>query len=230
MIAFMYLHGLLSSSKSKKGILLKNKLERYGKYYTPDFYPTQQEFEQMKVSLLLEKVANWVNQANSSVILIGSSFGGFIATRYIQQQLMSDKVVGLILLAPALDYYHMLKEHLLPSNQWKEWREQGYQLVDHPAWEQKTKWSWSFIQDLQENHNPMDEPVTVPTLLIHGKADDVIPLANSRQYVAKQARFGCQWTSHYISGGTHKLLNVLSEVIDLILNWLKSNSLLIKQL
>jgi len=213
----MYLHGLLSSSNSKKGILLKKKLDKYGKYYTPDFYPTQQEFEQMKVSLLLEKVANWVDQANSSVILIGSSFGGFIATRYIQQQRMSEKVVGLILLAPALDYYQMLKDHLLPS-------------IDHPAWEQKTKWSWSFIQDLQENHNPMDEPVTVPTLLIHGKADDVIPVTNSRQYVAKQARFGCQWTSHYLSGGTHKLLNVLSEVIDLILNWLKSNSLLIKQL
>ncbi|MFQ6124802.1 MAG: YqiA/YcfP family alpha/beta fold hydrolase [Candidatus Heimdallarchaeota archaeon] len=227
MISFMYLHGLLSSSMSQKGILLKDKLERYGKYYTPDFYPTQQEFEQMKVGLLLDKVSNWVDQVNNSVVLVGSSFGGLIATRYVQLQRMSDKVVGLILLAPALDYYHMLEDHLLPSKQWREWRKQGYLLVEHPTWEQKTKWSWSFIQDLQENHDPMDEPVTVPTLLIHGEEDEVIPVANSRQYVAKQARLGYQWTAYYLPGGTHKLLNVLSDVIKLILNWLKTNSLII---
>ena len=58
MVAFIYLHGLLSSSSSRKGNMLKEALKKIADVYIPDFYPigTHWEFEKMTISYLLEQV------------------------------------------------------------------------------------------------------------------------------------------------------------------------------
>ncbi|MFW9992544.1 MAG: YqiA/YcfP family alpha/beta fold hydrolase [Candidatus Odinarchaeota archaeon] len=224
MTRFIYLHGLLSSSKSTKGILLKKHLASRGDVYTPDFYPERKDFEGMTVTSLLERVAAWIGEANNPVVLLGSSFGGLMATRYLQlKRKNSERVKLLILLAPALEFYHLLKERIVSTSAWKEWQDCGYQLVQHPAWTGETKWSWDFVLDLKKNHSPMDDPVTVPTLLVHGEDDEVIPAENSRHYAIKQAELGCNWSTYFLPGGNHQLSNIIPEMIEIIDSWLEKH-------
>ncbi|MHA2365528.1 MAG: YqiA/YcfP family alpha/beta fold hydrolase [Candidatus Hodarchaeales archaeon] len=219
-LAFIYLHGLLSSSKSKKGLFLKDELSSFGNFYTPDFYPQQKEFEQMTINYLLDKIDVWVDWDDAPVVLIGSSFGGLMATRFIQTTKKEGKIVGLILLAPALNYYKILKDYR-EKNILDEWKKKGYLFVDHPAWQTKTKWSWKFVEDLKQNHHPMNEPITIPTLLLHGTNDDIISVNNSQQFVARQSEQGVHWDVYYLPGGNHQLSNVLREVKEEIIQFIK---------
>ncbi|MHA1450470.1 MAG: YqiA/YcfP family alpha/beta fold hydrolase [Candidatus Hodarchaeales archaeon] len=226
MTTIIYLHGLLSSSKSTKGNFLKTALGQNCTVITPDLYPERELFEKMTVSSLLTNVDEWVRDAGDPLILTGSSFGGLIATRYIQtRKKYSGKVRGLVLIAPALNFNIVLENRHIPSNEWINWQQRGFTHVDHPAWIGKTKWSWEFIEDLQEYHYPMNEPLNIPVLLIHGEKDNVIPVSNSRSFVGIQDEQGSHWDTHYLEKADHQMLGHLPKVAALIMVWLVKKGL-----
>jgi len=221
MVTIIYLHGLLSSSKSTKGTFLKKALDECSTILTPDLYPEQELFEKMTVSSLLNSVSEWVRGASDPVILIGSSFGGLVAIRYVQTgKKYSEKIKGLVLIAPALNFNIVLENHHIPSKEWNDWQQRGFTHVDHPAWTGKTKWSWKFIEDLREYHYPMNEPLNVPILLIHGEEDDVIPVSNSHSFASNQEKQGSHWDVHYLEKADHQMLGHLPELAAVIKTWL----------
>ena len=222
MVSFVYLHGLLSSSKSKKAIYLKKTLSTYGNYYIPDLYPQKWEFEQMTVSYLLKKIGTWVEWPSEEVILIGSSFGGLLATRFVQTHHIRNKIKALILLAPAFNFYNILKER----NSWQKWKKQRFVLVDHPSWQNPSKWSWTFVQDLENNHNKLDEPINVPALLIHGQDDDVIPIINSSEFTKRQEAIGNKIQLISLPNCDHQFSKKLKELDKLITNFLTKENLI----
>ena len=222
MVAFMYLHGLLSSSHSTKGTMLKERLKEFGEVYNPDFYPigTQWEFEKMTLSYLLEKVNTWIEYTEEQVILIGSAFGGLVATRFIQTNYESKKhVVGLILLAPAFNYSNVLESHIKPQD-WQLWQKKGFLPVKHPAWKNATNLSWEFVKDLKQNHSSIDFPINIPILLVHSNADKEIPIENSKHFVASQQSLGTVIEEYYLVNGEHNLLDTFDLVMQHILIWL----------
>lgn len=220
MPSIIYLHGLLSSSKSQKAEVFRKTLGSFGTFYAPDFYPQQWEFEKMTCSYLLQKLTTWVHYDNEPIILVGSSFGGLNASRYVQKLNNDNKVVGLVLLAPALNYLRVLEERMNPQ-EWVGWEKDGFVPVHHPAWEGNSKWSYSFVEDLRLHHFPQDEIIQVPTLLIHGTSDDIIPVSNSQLFVKHQQNLGADITAYYPEGGNHTLSNVLGLTVDLTTNFVQ---------
>jgi hypothetical protein len=124
----IYLHGLESSSQSGKA---RQFAEKFPGMLTPDFTGSFEErMQQLKP--ILGRKKNW--------IIIGSSFGGLMATVFTCKH--PSQVQKLILLAPAL------------------LREQFASYLDL-------------------------EPVSVPTVIIHGMLDDVVPMEPVRAIADK---------------------------------------------
>ncbi|MCZ2127192.1 MAG: alpha/beta hydrolase [Anaerolineales bacterium] len=125
----IYLHGSQSSSQSGKA---RQFAEKFPGMITPDFSDDFDEY-MAQLKKILGRKKNWT--------LIGSSYGGLIATVYAAQK--AEQVRKLVLLAPAL-----LKAPF------------GKYLDDLP-------------------------PIEVPATVIHGTADDVVPLDEAREYAEK---------------------------------------------
>ncbi|MGF3554827.1 MAG: YqiA/YcfP family alpha/beta fold hydrolase, partial [Thermoplasmatota archaeon] len=87
-----YIHGYLSSPESTKGILFKEKLKAIPiKYH--DCEP-----EEIKISDCLKNIKKEIEK-DKKVVLIGSSFGGFLAAK---TALENKNVKQIILLNPAI--------------------------------------------------------------------------------------------------------------------------------
>ncbi len=114
----IFLHGLVSSGQGFKGILFRRVLPGI---LTPDFTGALEE-RMAQLDPIVGDRPGWA--------IIGSSFGGLMATLFTREH--PQQVRKLVLLAPAL----ALSEH---------------RLDPHP-------------------------PITVPTVVYHGKLDTVIPL------------------------------------------------------
>ena len=84
----VFIHGLESSSKGTKGVFFR---ERYPDMIIEDFHGTLEQRMDKLNSLLYEK---------SSLIMVGSSYGGLMAAIYAFNN--QERVKKLILLAPAL--------------------------------------------------------------------------------------------------------------------------------
>ncbi len=125
----IYLHGSNSSSQSGKA---RQFAEKFNGMITPDF---SDDFDAYMAQLkkILGRKKNWT--------LIGSSYGGLIATVFAAQK--PEQIRKLVLLAPA--------------------------LINEPF--------GAYLNDLPS--------IPVPTVVIHGHADDVVPLDEARQYAEK---------------------------------------------
>jgi pimeloyl-ACP methyl ester carboxylesterase len=95
----IFIHGLLSSGQGFKGNFLR---QRFPDMLTPDFVGTLEE-RMAQLEAVLETASAW--------ILVGSSWGGLMATMYASVQ--PQRVQRMVLLAPALVWPDFL-EHLPP--------------------------------------------------------------------------------------------------------------------
>jgi hypothetical protein len=147
----IYLHGLESSSQSGKA---RQFAEKFPGMLTPDFTGSFEErMQQLKP--ILGRKKNW--------IIIGSSFGGLMATVFTCKH--PSQVQKLILLAPAL------------------LREQFASYLDL-------------------------EPVSVPTVIIHGMLDDVVPMEPVRA-IADKLLTNMQ---HIVVDDGHRLHKAFEEI------------------
>jgi pimeloyl-ACP methyl ester carboxylesterase len=93
----IFIHGLESSGEGFKGKLLK---KLFPEILTPDFKAFNPEIPTNELLDIRMKELNLILATKKSWIIIGSSFGGLMATLYTLQN--PDKVDRLILLAPFL--------------------------------------------------------------------------------------------------------------------------------
>ncbi len=124
-------------------------------------------------------------QGARSVVLVGYSMGGAIVTNFLYHSPLADRVRGVILDAPALDFEgaidYAAKQQHLPG------------LV---TWAGKTVSAWRFNIDWERwNLLHRTAELRVPILLFHGTADNVVPiqtsqaLAAARPYLVTYATF-----------------------------------------
>ncbi len=89
----IFIHGLESSSQGVKGKYFK---ERFSDMIVPDFTgPLEQRMQKLRQVL----------EDKDDIVIVGSSYGGLMATLFAMEQ--GDKVKRLVLLAPAINYLYM---------------------------------------------------------------------------------------------------------------------------
>ena len=215
----LYLYGFASGPGSDKAQFFKNKFSSLNVLFDIfDYIPDKESFKNLKTSLLLENLHSYIglNYPKDDLILFGSSFGGFLLAWYANRH-PEKKIRKLILMAPALGFSasRILKIlEITPSI----WKEQGFVPVFHYRYNREIPLAYSFYEDLSTNPPPNFEKMItpIPTLILHGTFDEVVPLSWSQQFADNN-----QQVTLHVLNGDHQLLDqkeIMWEIVKVFLN------------
>jgi uncharacterized protein len=194
---YIYLHGFASSPQSVKA---RDLSDRFAQLNIPLTIPdlNQGDFTYLTLSRQLQQVEAEFPPSSTPVTLIGSSFGGLTAAWLGHTH---PQVERLVLLAPAFGFL----SHWLPRlgyEQVQQWQNEGFLPVYHSGEEKMLPISYTFAEDAaQYRETEIQRPV--PTLIMHGKQDEVIPLQTSIDFAASRP-----WVTLIELESDHALLDV----------------------
>ncbi|MBD3883856.1 alpha/beta fold hydrolase [Phormidium tenue FACHB-886] len=176
---YFYLHGFASSPRSTKAQFLSRSFQALGlSLVAPDL--NQDDFYHLTLTRQIEQVRSLLPE--QPITLIGSSFGGLTAAWLAEQSL---QIKQLVLLAPAFQFL----AHWLPrlgEAQLQQWQEKRSLMVYHYSEQIQLPLDYAFVSDAaQYDETQIQRPV--PTLILHGRQDDVIPIQASRDYAADRS-------------------------------------------
>lgn len=177
MTDLVYLHGFSSAPGGQKGAFTRRWAEARGiRFHAPDLnLPT---FETLTVTAQVEAVEALLRGLAAPPVLVGSSLGGFIATAVAQQ---GAALNALILLAPATAFARRRKD----SPSWAGYRARGEMEVYHHGERRFQRLGPGLLQDLPSWMDDEAWRISVPTRILHGRADEAVPLAESEAYAAR---------------------------------------------
>ena len=168
----VYLHGFASGPRSAKGLAFDEHYAKRG-IAVDRLNLRVPSFEHLRLSAMLE-----VTRAALAdrTILIGSSLGGLTAARVTERD---PRVTALVLLAPAFQLHSRWKA--LPE--WADWKRTGWREVHDYTTGGTARVDFGFAEDAAAI-DIGDPDVRVPTLILHGRNDEVVPIDHSRQFAA----------------------------------------------
>ncbi|WP_310411162.1 YqiA/YcfP family alpha/beta fold hydrolase [Chamaesiphon sp. OTE_8_metabat_110] len=198
---YIYLHGFASGPGSTKAIYIREQFAKLGiKLEVPDL--NQGDFAHLTVSRQIAQVVDLFPDDGEPVTLIGSSLGGWVSTIIAQDY---PQVERLFLLAPAFDFLN----HWLPKigdRQLSSWKNTYYLPIYHHALKNLSPLHYNFVVDA--HRYPLSQiDRALPTLIIHGIDDDVIPISASRDF-SKQRH----WVELMEYSSDHQLTNVTDRI------------------
>lgn len=198
---YIYLHGFASSPHSAKAKYLRDRFRsRQLQLHIPDL--NQSNFSALTLTRQLHQIEAVLPPDSTPVTILGSSFGGLTAAWLGQRQ---PRVQRLVLLAPAFQFL----DHWLPqlgAEQLETWRTQGYYPVYHYGEGRSLPLSYEFVRDNQQyREDQIQRPV--PTLILHGRRDEVIPIAASRRFAAARP-----WVQLIAFDSDHTLASVMGQI------------------
>lgn len=166
----LYLHGFASGPSSYKASVLVPPLRADGFHVeVPDL--NEGDFERLTISRALALAKRRVRDRT---IVIGSSFGGYVATLLAS---MDDRVKALVLMAPAFDLAGRMHRRY-GEEAIQGWKEAGYSMVEHYAFGGEHRIGYGFLEDAELH--PLYPKVRVPTYVLQGERDDVVPPETAR--------------------------------------------------
>ena len=171
---YIYLHGFASSPQSYKAQYLKHCFGIVG-INLEILDLNQGDFSNLTLTRQIEQTV--ATFEDTDITLIGSSLGALTATWVGEKY---PQVKCLILLAPAFNFL----SHWLPKlgkAQFKQWQDSGYLSIYHYGENQLLPLSYNFFID-GEKYNQNLLTNSIPTLIIHGKQDETIPIVASIEY------------------------------------------------
>ncbi|MEH1903778.1 MAG: YqiA/YcfP family alpha/beta fold hydrolase [Nostoc sp.] len=197
---YIYLHGFASSPNSAKA---RDISDRFAQIQTKLKIPNlnADDFSQLTITRQLTQVAAEFSNDSIPVTLIGSSLGGLTAAHLGEQYL---QVQRLVLLAPAFEFL----SHWLPKlgdEQIQGWQQEKYIMVYHYGEQRSIPLSYDFVTDAaQYQEKLLQRPI--PTVILHGKNDEVIPIEASRDFGRSRP-----WVELVELDSDHALGNVMEE-------------------
>ncbi len=198
---YIYLHGFASSPNSAKARDIGDRFAQiHTKLKIPDL--NAGDFSQLTITRQITQVASEFSNNFTPVMLIGSSLGGLTAAHLGQQYLQIQR---LVLLAPAFGFlFHWLPK--LGDKEVQRWQQEKYIMVYHYGEERKLPLSYDFVTDAaQYQEEFLQRPI--PTLILHGKKDEVIPIEASRHFARSRP-----WVKLVELDSDHALSNVIEEI------------------
>jgi pimeloyl-ACP methyl ester carboxylesterase len=175
-LRILYLHGFASSPASRKARFFSEKLrERDVQLEVPDL--AAGDFPHLTISRQLQALEQRL--PDESAVLIGSSLGGYLAALYASRH---PGIEGLILLAPAFDFYSLWRREL-GSERMASWEQKGWMRVFHYAEGREVPLSFEFMQDACR-FDPYPA-FAQPALVFHGTQDGVVPIESSVRFTEK---------------------------------------------
>lgn len=174
MTPLVYLHGFSSSPGGNKGTFVRHWAEARGiPFHAPDLnLPT---FETLTLSAQVEAVETLLRSLPEPPVLVGSSLGGFIATAVAQR---GAALRSMLLLAPAIHF----ARRRMTSPAWAGYRKRGEMEVFHHGAGRPLRLGPELLQDLPNWVGDETWRIPVPTVILHGRRDEAVPLADSEAY------------------------------------------------
>ncbi|WP_445253242.1 YqiA/YcfP family alpha/beta fold hydrolase [Nostoc sp. 106C] len=198
---FIYLHGFASSPNSAKARDISDRFAQIQtKLKIPDL--NAGDFSQLTITRQVTQVVAEFPHDSVPVTLIGSSLGGLTAAHLGQKY---PQVQRLVLLAPAFGFL----SHWLPKlgeEQVRRWQHEKYLKVYHYGEGRELSLSYDFVTDAgQYQEDLLQRPI--PTLILHGTKDEVIPITASRDFARLRP-----WVDLVELDSDHSLGNVMEEI------------------
>ncbi len=194
---YLYLHGFASGPQSAKAKYLRQRFAGLGlELICPDL--NEPEFRTLTLSRQIAQVESLLD--DGPVTLLGSSFGGLTGAWLAQR---NPQVERLVLLAPAFDFSRRYRE-LIGAEELERWRQQGTRQFHHWQALQPQPLDYGFVTDL-DRWDESELQRSLPTLILHGRQDEVIPLQSSQTYAAERP-----WVMLETLESDHGLGNVVS--------------------
>jgi len=197
---YLYLHGFCSGPQSAKAKYFQQRFQSVGlPLIVPDL--NLPDFETLTLTRQLDQVKA-LCPPTESIRIIGSSFGGLTAALLAEEMPHIDR---LVLLAPAFNFLdHWLPQ--LPPEDLDRWQTTGYYSLYHYGEQQERSLHYRFIEDaLQPQYRVDSLKRSVPTLILHGTADETVPFSAAEAYAASRP-----WVYLLPLESDHLLDNVIS--------------------
>lgn len=176
---WLYLHGFASGPDSTKGVAIAKHFAARG-VEVARLNLRVPTMEGLRLSAMLETVRGAMGGEGARAVLMGSSLGGLTAAHVAA---VDARVSGLVLLAPAFQVVRQLRRRM-GEGAWGLWNKQGWIETDDFAEKRKVRVHSGFIADAEavDARQGGWPDVRVPTLVIHGRADDTCDIRYSRQW------------------------------------------------
>ncbi|MGB8703012.1 MAG: YqiA/YcfP family alpha/beta fold hydrolase [Thermosynechococcaceae cyanobacterium] len=198
---YLYLHGFASGPQSAKAVYLRDRFAEQGlDLQIPDL--NQADFSTLTLTRQLRQCEGILNSQSGPWTVLGSSLGGFTAAWLGQTHPLVERMV---LLAPAFDFLGHWQQQLGPEKL-QQWQQSDMIEVFHHAVGRSLPLRYQFWEDAEQyTETHLQRPV--PTLIFHGMADEVIPIAASRTYAAQRS-----WCRLIELPSDHGLLDTLPKL------------------
>ncbi len=220
-------HGHSSSNKSKNLVKLSEMLNEKGiASFRIDLYghgQSEGKFEEATVSEAVDSILSAIKYVKSNgytkIGLVGSSFGG------IASIIAASKTQDLFVLAlksPVSNYSDL---YLWRGTSIGDWKEKGYR--EYPTKTGMGRLNYVFYEDaIQNDGYEVAKNISIPTLIVHGDADDEVPAEQS----IKLSKLLPNCKLNIVKGADHTYTNethseqMLQEILNYILkNYEKRN-------
>lgn len=174
---FLYLHGFASGPSSHKGRAFEAAFRARG--VALDLLDLRvPSLERLRLSAMLARTADAIGSAADRAVVIGSSLGGLTAARLAERD---PRIDALVLLAPAFQLAPRWRDQLGPA--WDDWRRTGWREVTDHTTGRPARVDFGFVDEIARLDVGFPD-VRVPTLILHGTRDDVVPIDHARRFAA----------------------------------------------
>lgn len=199
---YLYLHGFASSPLSNKAQFFANQFAQLGRppLIIPDL--NQGDFSHLTLTRQINYLKSNFLPSSESITVIGSSLGGLTAAWLAQQ---CPQIERLVLLAPAFGFIQNWLQRL-PPEQLSKWETSGWLNIYHYGDRQEKPLAYDFVTDAL-NYDESQLQRAVPTLILHGRQDEVVPVTVSETYADRRS-----WVELHVVDSDHALTDVLPQL------------------
>ncbi len=169
-------------------------------------------FSHLTLSSMVDHLRKEINNIdkNRPIYLIGSSLGAAVALIFLREyDGVKHNIKKLILISPSFDF---VQNRILEFGfeGIEKWKQQGWLEFYHNSYHKKVKLHYNIIEDIKQ-YNLFDYKPTIPSIIIHGIMDKIVPYQQSLLFVNQQENINL-----ILLHGGHRLLKLKDQIWSIV--------------